>query len=80
MHWHQLEVKRANEIIELNKDKKKVQSLEDFAFEIKSAKEDEKVFANVVGQDSLTRFDKAKKKRKNRNNRNNRRKKPSKNA
>ena len=79
MQWHQLEVKRANEIIELNKVKKKVQSLEDFAFEIVTAKTDEKVF-DVVGQDSLTRFDKAKKKRKGRNNRNNRRKKPSNNA
>lgn len=80
MQWHQLEVKRANEIIEHNKEKKKVQSLEDFAFVIDLAKEDEKVFANVVGQDSLTRFDKAKKKRKGRNNRNYRRKKPSNNA
>jgi cell fate regulator YaaT (PSP1 superfamily) len=80
MQWHQLEVKRANEIIELNKDKKKVQSLEDFAFEIEPENKDEKVFANVVGQDSLTRFDKAKKKRKSRNKRNNRRKKPSNNA
>ena len=79
MQWHQLEVKRANEIVELNKVKKKVQSLEDFAFEIVTAKTDEKVF-DVVGQDSLTRFDKAKKKRKGRNNRNNRRKKPSNNA
>jgi cell fate regulator YaaT (PSP1 superfamily) len=80
MQWHQLEVKRANEIIELNKDKKKVQSLEDFALEIEPENKDEKVFANVVGQDSLTRFDKAKKKRKSRNKRNNRRKKPSNNA
>ena len=80
MQWHQLEVKRANEIIELNKAKKKVQGLEDYAFEIAAPKEDEKVFTNVVGQDSLTRFDKAKKKRKGRNNRNNKRKKPSNNA
>ncbi len=80
MQWHQLSTERANEIIALNKDKKKAQSLEDFAFEIESSKE-EKVFANVVGQDSLTRFDKAKKqRRKKRNNKNNRRKKPRKNA
>ena len=80
MQWHQLSTERANEIIALNKDKKKAQSLEDFAFEIEIPKE-EKVFANVVGQDSLTRFDKAKKpRRKNRNNKNNRRKKPRKNA
>ena len=80
MQWHQLSAERANEIIALNKGKKKAQSLEDFAFEIESPKE-EKVFANVVGQDSLTRFDKAKKqRRKKRNNKNNRRKKPRKNA
>ncbi len=81
MHWHQLSIERANEIIALNKDKKKVQSLEDFAFELNAPKEEE-VFTNVVGQDSLTRFDKAKKKgNNNRNNRrNNRRKKPRKNA
>jgi cell fate regulator YaaT (PSP1 superfamily) len=81
MHWHQLSIERANEIIALNKDKKKAQSLEDFAFELKAPKEEE-VFTNVVGQDSLTRFDKAKKKgRNNRNSRNNnRRKKPRNNA
>ena len=80
MQWHQLTTERANEIIALNKDDKKAQSLEDFAFEIESPGK-EKVFANVVGQDSLTRFDKAKKpRRKNRNNKNNRRKKPRKNA
>jgi len=80
MQWHQLSTERANEIIALNKNKKKARSLEEFAFEIEMPKE-EKVFTNVVGQDSLTRFDKAKKpRRKNRNNKNNRRKKPRKNA
>jgi len=82
MQWHQLSTERANEIIALNKNKKKAQSLEDFAFELDINKEEEKVFTNVVGQDSLTRFDKAKKKknkrRKNKNN--NRRKKSRKNA
>ena len=80
MQWHQLSTERANEIIALNKDKKKAQSLEDYAFEIAAPKEEE-VFANVVGQDSLTRFDKAKpKRRNNRNKKNNRRKKPRNNA
>ncbi len=79
MQWHQLSTERVNEIIALNKDKKKAQSLEDYSFELNTPKEDEKVFTNVVGQDSLTRFDKAKKKP--RNNRNNkRRKKPRNNA
>jgi len=82
MQWHQLSTERANEIIALNKNKKKAQSLEDFAFELDINKEEEKVFTNVVGQDSLTRFDKAKKKKnKRRNNKNNnRRKKSRKNA
>jgi hypothetical protein len=79
MQWHQLSAERANEIIALNKNKKKAQSLEDYSYELNVTDEDEKVFANVVGQDSLTRFDKRKKRRrKNRNN--NRRKKPRKNA
>tara|TARA_R110002073_G_scaffold279026_1_gene443185 strand:- start:474607 stop:475767 length:1161 start_codon:yes stop_codon:yes gene_type:complete len=78
MNWHQLKVEKVNEIIALNKDKKKAQSLEDFVFEVDAFKEEEKVFTNVVGQDSLTRFDKTKKKRKNRNT--NRRKKPRNNA
>lgn len=77
IQWHQLSVDRANEIIALNKDKKKVQSLEDFIFELNTSKEIDTSFTNVVGQDSLTRFDKAKKKRKKRSNQ---RKKPRKNA
>ena len=75
MNWHKLTTTHANEIIEANKAKKPVASLEEFASELV---EDTKVdFGNVVGQDSLTRFDKPKhqgKKRRN-NNRNRNRKK-----
>ncbi len=56
MNWHKITTTQANEIIAVNKQKKKVASLEMYALEI--AEEDTKeVFENVVGQDSLTRFD-----------------------
>ena len=68
MNWHKLTTVHANEIIAANKAKEPVASLEEFAFEIpKDTKID---FGNVVGQDSLTRFDKPKTKSKRRNNRN----------
>lgn len=68
MNWFKLTVDQANEIIALNVQNKKAQSLELYAEELK---EDTKVeFENVVGQDSLTRFDSPKRKNKRRNNRN----------
>ena len=58
MNWHKLTTAQANEIIAANAKKEKVESLEDYASElIEEAKVD---FENVVGQDSLTRFDKPK--------------------
>ncbi|WP_298517152.1 regulatory iron-sulfur-containing complex subunit RicT [uncultured Kordia sp.] len=57
MNWHKLTTEQANEIIELNTKKEKVISLEEYAIEL--IEEDTKTdFENVVGQDSLTRFDK----------------------
>ena len=68
MNWHKLTTEQANEIIEKNKRKEKVASLEEYASELI---EDTKVeFENVVGQDSLTRFDNPKRRKKRRNNRN----------
>src|SRR5690606_28977108 len=65
MNWHKLTTDQANEIIALNKKKEKVTSLEDYASElIEDVKSD---FENVVGQDSLTRFDTPKRKSKRRN-------------
>lgn len=65
MNWHKLTTEQANEIIVLNKKKEKVASLEDYASElIEDVKSD---FENVVGQDSLTRFDVPKRKSKRRN-------------
>lgn len=67
MNWHKLEAAQANEIINLNKAKEPVASLEEFASELIA---DTKIdFGNVVGQDSLTRFDKPKTPTKRRNNR-----------
>ena len=80
MNWHKLTTQQANEIIGLNKKKSKVASLEEYAAELI---EDTKVdFENVVGQDSLTRFDSPKRSKKRNNNRRNKNKKrrPSKNA
>lgn len=67
MNWHKLSTEHANEIITLNAKKEKVPSLEEYAAELI---EDTKIeYENVVGQDSLTRFDSPKGKRKRRNNR-----------
>ena len=73
MNWHIITTDQANEIIALNKKGKKVASLEEYATELI---EDTKVeFENVVGQDSLTRFDSPKRKNQRRNNKNNNRNK-----
>jgi len=78
MNWFKLTVDQANEIIALNAQKKKAQSLEEYAEQLK---EDTKVeFENVVGQDSLTRFDSPKRKNKRRNNRKRNKRKSPKNA
>ena len=68
MNWHKLTAAQANEIIASNKAKEPVASLEEYSSElILDTKID---FGNVVGQDSLTRFDKPKTTTKRRNNRN----------
>ena len=58
MNWHQLSLDSALEIIDKNNKKEKVQSLEEYTNESTNASEvPEAVFENVVGQDSLNRFD-----------------------
>jgi len=77
MNWHKLTTIQANEIIELNSKNKKAISLEEYAEElIEDTKND---FENVVGQDSLTRFDSPRRKKKRRN-RNRNKRKPQSNA
>ncbi|WP_282042314.1 PSP1 domain-containing protein [Winogradskyella flava] len=68
MNWHVITTEQANEIITKNKKKEKVASLEEYASEhIQDTKTE---FENVVGQDSLTRFDSPKSNKKRKNNRN----------
>lgn len=67
MNWHKITTDQANEIIALNKKNKRVTSLEEYALDVDEDTKTE--FGNVVGQDSLTRFDSPKRKRKRKNNR-----------
>ena len=79
--WHSLTAEQVLHILELNRQKKKAASLEEFAAANYSS--EEVAFENPVGQDSLTRFDrpKGKKRRKKRNNkRGNNQKKMTRNA
>lgn len=78
MNWYKLSPQQANEIIAINKQGKTVVSLEEYAVSF-TEEETKTDFGNVVGQDSLTRFDKPKRKKK-RNNNNRRNKSRSKNA
>lgn len=66
-HWHVLPVAQVQEILKINKKKERVASLEDFVVE--TVPQIEKTYQNVVGQDSLTRFDQPVKKNKNNNKR-----------
>lgn len=81
-NWHVLSKDQVLEVLEKNKKREKVASLEEYA--VDNVQAVEKVFENVVGQDSLTRFDTPKKRRSNRNNkkkkRSNYKKRPTKNA
>ncbi len=63
--WMVLPVDKVKEIIAVNKKKERVAGLEDYVVE--TVQEVEKKFENVVGQDSLTRFDQPKRKSNNRN-------------
>jgi len=63
MNWFTIKAEDANEMIRMNKAKEPVTALEDFT---EDEKDEIKVeFENVVGQDSLTRFDQPKGRRKN---------------
>ncbi|MDG1058320.1 MAG: regulatory iron-sulfur-containing complex subunit RicT [Flavobacteriaceae bacterium] len=79
MNWHLLTTDQAHEIISLNKAKKPVSSLEDYAHEEK-VEASEKVFENVVGQDSLNRFDRPKQKKGRKKARSRKNNNPKKNA
>lgn len=76
MNWFKLTTEQANSIITTNKSGEKVLSLEEYAAEL-SATTDTKIdFENVVGQDSLTRFDRPKGNQKQKKRRRNNKRKP----
>lgn len=66
MNWHELSAEKANEIIEQNKNGKKPMTLEEFVIEVPTLEKN--TFNDLVGQDSLTRFDQPKQKSKSRRN------------
>ena len=78
IQWVTLTVDQVNEIIKINKQDKKVDSLEMYASELNIKTEEDISFTDVVGQDSLTRFDMGK--RSSGKKRNKRRKTSRKNA
>ena len=79
MNWHKLTPEQANVIIKANKDKEPVASLEEYEV-VATVEANANSDYDVVGQDSLTRFDKPKTATKKRRKNNKRRKgKPSNN-
>ncbi len=71
LHWHKLTAEQVNEIIALNKEDKYPESIEEYADELIIETPQTDIYKDVVGQDSLTRFDRPKRsKRKNNRNRN----------
>ncbi len=79
--WHALTKEQVHQIMENNKSRKAVMSLEEYAAD--NVRDDSLIFENAVGQDSLTRFDRPRRKRKKKkkgNNQRNSRKNQVKNA
>ena len=71
--WFRLTLDQVQEIIALNKNNEKSASLEEYESEVEIAPKVD--FEDVVGQDSLTRFDVPKSRNRKRNNRNKNKKK-----
>lgn len=67
MHWYELTAAAAQEIIEKNRNGEIVAALEEYTQENEKPEAKEVVFENVVGQDSLNRFDRPKRRNKSRN-------------
>ena len=59
LNWHPLTEEQVNEILKRNKNEEKIASLEEYSIENLVQKK-EKVLEDVVGQNSLTRFDEPK--------------------
>ena len=62
MNWHMLSLESVHEIIAKNKNKEKVPGLEEYTTEtiVTQVEKSDVAFENVVGQDSLNRFDRPK--------------------
>ncbi|WP_294733711.1 regulatory iron-sulfur-containing complex subunit RicT [uncultured Flavobacterium sp.] len=72
-HWHMISAEQVKEMLEINKKKERITSLEEYVVEEEVAPDEiEKNFKDAVGQESLTRFDAPKRKKRP----NNRKKKP----
>ncbi len=61
-NWHALTKDQVKEILAKNRKKEKIASLEEYAAD--NLKDEQMIFENVVGQDSLTRFDRPKRRKK----------------
>ena len=61
--WHALDKDQVLDIIEMNRNNEKIASLEEYAQ--MNVSEEKMAFENVVGQESLTRFDRPKKRKRN---------------
>lgn len=72
-NWHALNKEQVQEILKANEKGQKVESLEEYVAETTS--EERLTFENVVGQDSLTRFDRPKRKKNKRHKNKNQKKK-----
>ena len=61
VNWYEIGVDKVNEMLKINAKGEKVSSLEEYAY---NNENEDTEFKNVVGQDSLTRFDKKRSKKK----------------
>ena len=61
VNWYELSLEKVKEIIKINERGKKISGLEEYVNDIQH---EDTEFKNVVGQDSLTRFDKKRSKKK----------------
>jgi len=81
MNWHKLTAEQASKIVQANIAKETIASLEEYEVLVEVEKASKTDYSNVVGQDSLTRFDTPKSNTPNKKRKKNKRKKgnPSKN-
>ncbi|WP_010230824.1 PSP1 domain-containing protein [Gillisia marina] len=81
MNWHKLTAEQASKIVKANIAKETIASLEEYEVLVEREKTSKTDYTNVVGQDSLTRFDTPKSSNNKKRRKNKRRKgKPSNNA